>query len=488
MMKTLKKLIQDINALQVIGDVNITIPQITFDSREVEPGALFFAIPGTQVDGHSFINKAISQGAVAILCSVPPINVDSKVCIVVVENPARSMAQVASSFYNHPSRQIKLVGVTGTNGKTTIATLAYELFKNLGYRSGLMSTVKIMVHDREIAATHTTPDVITINKMLNMMVLGGCEYCFMEVSSHAIDQGRVESLTFSGGVFTNLTRDHLDYHETFAAYRDAKKKFFDNLPKSAFAVTNKDDKNGAIMLQNTKADKKEYSIRGMADFKAKIIEKDFDGMQLEINGIPLWINFVGDFNASNVLAVYSAAILLGQDQEEVLIGLSKLKPVDGRFETIKSPNGVIGIVDYAHTPDAVKNIIEAINRVRTSDQKLITVIGAGGNRDKGKRPLMAEEALKGSETVILTSDNPRFEEPNDIIKDMEVGVPIIDKRKVLSITDRLQAIRTAALLARPGDIILVAGKGHETYQDVKGVKHHFDDREILRNIFVELLN
>lgn len=487
-MKLLNELIIDVDAIQVLGDAHVPIPHITFDSREVRPGSLFFAIPGTQVDGHAFIDKAVQSGASAILCKVLPAQLNDKICYVVVENPAQSMGKMASEFYSHPSQKLKLVGVTGTNGKTTIATLSYELFKGLGYKAGLMSTVKIMVHDKEIPATHTTPDVITINKMLSEMVAEGCEYCFMEVSSHAIDQGRVEALTFAGGAFTNLTRDHLDYHETFAAYRDAKKKFFDGLSKAAFAISNKDDKNGPVMLQNTAADKKYISIRSMADFKAKIIEKDFDGMQLEVNGIPLWIHFVGDFNASNVLTVYAIAMCLEQENDEVLVELSKLKPVDGRFETIKSPGGVIGIVDYAHTPDAVKNIIEAINRVRTPNQKLITVIGAGGNRDKGKRPLMAQEALKGSEQVILTSDNPRFEEPEAIIKDMEAGVAPEDKRKVLSITDRLQAIRTAALLARSGDIILIAGKGHETYQDVKGVKHHFDDREILRNIFVELLN
>lgn len=487
-MKLLKELLQNVDTLQVLGETHIPIPHITFDSREVRPGALFFAIPGTQVDGHAFIDKAIESGASAILCSKVPSQLSKEVCYVVVENPSAGMAIVASAFYNNPSAHLNLIGVTGTNGKTTIATLSYELFKGLGYKVGLMSTVKIMVHNTEIAATHTTPDVITINKMLSKMVSEGCEYCFMEVSSHAIDQGRVEALMFKGGAFTNLSRDHLDYHETFALYRDAKKKFFDDLPKSAFALTNKDDKNGLVMLQNTSATKKTYSIRSMADFKAKIIEKDFDGMQLEVNETPVWIHFVGDFNASNVLTVYGIALLLNQEKDEVLLELSKLKPVDGRFETIKSPSGVIGIVDYAHTPDAVKNIIEAINRVRTPSQKLITVIGAGGNRDKGKRPLMAQEALKGSEQVILTSDNPRFEEPDAIIKDMEEGVTTEDKKKVLSITDRLQAIRTAAVLACPGDIILIAGKGHETYQDVKGVKHHFDDREILRNIFVELLN
>ncbi len=484
----LSQLIQNISSVSITGSTDIDIDHVTFDSRDVKPNSLFFAIPGTQVDGHKFITKAVESGAVAVLCEHLP-ELTEAATFIQVEDSAKEMAEIVSEFYGQPSQHLKLVGVTGTNGKTTIATLLYDLFTKLGYKTGLMSTVKVMVHDEEHPATHTTPDVIAINKNLKTMVEAGCDYCFMEVSSHAIDQDRVAALQFVGGIFTNLTRDHLDYHETFSAYRDAKKKFFDGLGKDAFALTNKDDKNGAVMLQNTNAEKCTYSIRSIADFKAKIVEKDFNGMQLDVNGTPLWIHFVGDFNASNLLAVYGAAIKLNQDPQEVMVAISTLKAVDGRFETVKSPNGVIGIVDYAHTPDAVINVIEAINKVREgAGEKLITVIGAGGNRDKGKRPLMAQEALKGSEMVILTSDNPRFENPEEIIRDMEAGVSMIDKGKVLSITDRQQAIKTAALMAKPGDIILIAGKGHETYQEVKGVRHHFDDREVLRNVFNEIMN
>lgn len=484
----LHDIIKNIAPLQILGSVEQYIEHFTFDSRAVQHGSLFVAVSGTQVDGHHFILKAIEQGANVIVCEHLPEQKNDEVTFIQVANSTLALAQISSSFYENPSSKLLLVGVTGTNGKTTIATLLYDLFRKLGYKVGLMSTVKVCVHDKQIEATHTTPDVVSINKNLKEMVDAGCEYCFMEVSSHAIHQNRIASLTFAGGIFTNLTRDHLDYHETFAAYRDAKKKFFDDLPASAFALVNKDDRNGMVMLQNTSAKKLTYSIRSMADFRVKIIEKGFDGMQLDIDGIPLWINFVGDFNASNVLAVYGTALLLNQNNQEVLIALSTLKAVDGRFETMKSPNGVIGIVDYAHTPDAVMNIIEAINKVRSGNEKLITIIGAGGNRDKGKRPLMAAEAIKGSEMVILTSDNPRFEVPEDIIKDMEVGVADEDRKKVLSITDRHQAIKTAAMLAKTGDIILIAGKGHETYQEVKGVRHHFDDREVLRNVFTEILN
>jgi len=417
------------------------------------------------------------------LCERLPENIDSEVSYIKVENTSKALSTVAHNYYNCPSNHIKLVGVTGTNGKTTIASLLYELFKNLGYKVGLLSTVTNFIDNKEVKATHTTPDAIQISKLLNEMVEEGCDFCFMEVSSHAVDQHRTKALDFKGGIFTNLTHDHLDYHKTFDAYLRAKKGFFDQLGKSAFAITNADDKNGKIMLQNTKAHKFTYSTRAFADFRAQILEKHFNGMLLEMDGLELWTNFIGDFNAHNLLAVYSAARLLDQSKEEVLMKMSELKSVAGRFESTISPNGIMAIVDYAHTPDALKNVLLTIDQLRTRNETVITVVGAGGDRDKTKRPLMGKVSAEYSDKVILTSDNPRSENPETIITEMREGVSADNLRKVLAITDRKEAIRTAIMLAKKDDIILVAGKGHEDYQEINGVKHHFDDKEIINEIF-----
>ena len=392
---------------------------------------------------------------------------------------------MATVFYDNPSEKLKLVGITGTNGKTTIATLLYEMSRLLGNKAGLFSTVTNFIDGKEIKATHTTPDAVTLNRLMKEMVDEGCSYCFMEVSSHAIHQKRISGLSFSGGIFTNITHDHLDYHKTFKAYITAKKAFFDGLQKSAFALVNMDDKNGSVMVQNTKASVYTYSVRDMADYKGRIIESMFEGMQLNIDGQEVWTTFVGFFNAQNLMAVYGAACVFGYEKRDVLVALSKLQPVDGRFETIRSDDGKTAVVDYAHTPDALKNVIDTINQIRSFDQQLITVVGAGGNRDKTKRPLMAAEAIKGSSKVILTSDNPRSEDPERIIKDMMEGVTFKERIKVISITNRLEAIKTACMVARAGDIILIAGKGHETYQEVMGERSHFDDREIIREIFAQ---
>lgn len=464
------------------GNDQVQITGIESDSRKIEKGFLFVAVKGTATDGHQYIATAIEKGAAAIVCETMPESLDDNVTYIQVTDSNLAIALLASAFNGYPSEQLKLVGVTGTNGKTTIATLLYKLFSQLGYKSGLLSTVCNYVVDKEVAATHTTPDPISLNKLLKEMVDAGCEYAFMEVSSHSVAQERIGGLDFDGGIFTNLTRDHLDYHQTVEAYLKAKKGFFDMLPAKAFALTNLDDKNGMVMLQNTVAKKCTYSMRTLADFKGQIIEDHFDGMLLDINGKEVVTRFVGKFNASNLLAVYGAAIELGAEPEEVLIQLSLLTPVAGRFETIRSANGFTAIVDYAHTPDALTNVLTAIHEVLEGRGQVITVVGAGGNRDKGKRPLMAKEAAKASDKVILTSDNPRFEEPNDIIADMAVGLDPVDKKKTLQIADRKEAIRTAVMLAQPGDVILIAGKGHEDYQEVKGVKHHFDDREVVREI------
>ena len=464
------------------GNDQVQITGIESDSRKIEKGFLFVAVKGTATDGHQYIATAIEKGATAIVCETMPESLDDNVTYIQVTDSNLAIALLASAFNGYPSEQLKLVGVTGTNGKTTIATLLYKLFSQLGYKSGLLSTVCNYVVDKEVAATHTTPDPISLNKLLKEMVDAGCEYAFMEVSSHSVAQERIGGLDFDGGIFTNLTRDHLDYHQTVEAYLKAKKGFFDMLPAKAFALTNLDDKNGMVMLQNTAAKKCTYSMRTLADFKGQIIEDHFDGMLLDINGKEVVTRFVGKFNASNLLAVYGAAIELGAEPEEVLIQLSLLTPVAGRFETIRSANGFTAIVDYAHTPDALTNVLTAIHEVLEGRGQVITVVGAGGNRDKGKRPLMAKEAAKASDKVILTSDNPRFEEPNDIIADMAAGLDPVDKKKTLQIADRKEAIRTAVMLAQPGDVILIAGKGHEDYQEVKGEKHHFDDREVVREI------
>lgn len=480
---TLSELIKNIDTVNITGSTDIEIKGVDIDSRRVAEGHLFVAMKGTQVDGHTFIGKAVAQGATAILCEDMPAEVAEGVTYVQVSSTEDAVGKVATQFYGDPSRRLKLVGVTGTNGKTTIATLLYNMFRKLGYKCGLLSTVCNYIEEEKIPADHTTPDPIELNALLSRMVDAGCEYAFMECSSHAIAQKRIGGLNFTGGIFTNLTRDHLDYHKTFENYRDAKKAFFDGLPKTAFAITNADDKNGMVMVQNTKAKVKTYSVRSMADFKAKILECHFGGMYLEIDGREVGVQFIGKFNVSNLLAVYGAAVMLGQNPENILIAMSTLKSVSGRLDPVHSPLGYTAIVDYAHTPDALENVLKAIHEVLNGKGHVITVCGAGGNRDKGKRPIMAQEAVKQSDKVIITSDNPRFEDPQDIINDMLAGLTPQQMTKVVSIVDRKEAIRTACMLAQKGDVILVAGKGHEDYQEIKGVKHHFDDKEIIRDIF-----
>jgi len=479
----LNELLKNVEVLNTLGDVDVEITGVNIDSRRIEAGHLFVAIPGTQTDGHKFIPKAIEQGAAAVLCENLPETRESGVTYIVVASTESCVGEIATQFYGDPSRKLKLVGVTGTNGKTTIATLLYNMFRKFGHKCGLLSTVCNYIEDEAIPADHTTPDPIELNRLLAQMVDAGCEYAFMECSSHAIAQKRIGGLKFAGGLFTNLTRDHLDYHKTFENYRDAKKAFFDGLEKDAFAITNADDKNGAVMVQNCKAQIKTYSTRTMADFKAKIIECHFEGMYLDINGKEVGVQFIGKFNVSNLLAVYGAAVMLGKKPEEILLILSTLKSVNGRLEPIHSPEGYTAIVDYAHTPDALENVLNAIHEVLNGKGKVITVCGAGGNRDKGKRPLMAQEAVKQSDKVIITSDNPRFEEPQVIINDMLAGLDQKQMKKVVSIVDRREAIRTACMLAEKGDVILIAGKGHEDYQEIKGVKHHFDDKEVVKEIF-----
>ena len=480
----LSELLKNVEVLNSLGDADVDITGVNIDSRRIEKGHLFVAIPGTQTDGHNFIPKAIEQGAAAVLCEYFPNTRVPGITYIAVESTEDAVGKVATVFYGEPSLKLKLVGVTGTNGKTTIATLLYNMFRKFGHKCGLLSTVCNYIEGEAIAADHTTPDPIELNKLLHQMVEAGCEYAFMECSSHAIAQKRIGGLKFAGGLFTNLTRDHLDYHKTFENYRDAKKAFFDGLSKDAFAITNADDKNGAVMVQNCKAKVKTYSTRSMADFRARIIECHFEGMYLEIDGREVGVQFIGKFNVSNLLAVYGAAVMLGKKPEDILLVLSTLKSVAGRLEPIRSEEGVTAIVDYAHTPDALENVLNAIHEVLDGKGgQVITVCGAGGNRDKGKRPLMAQEAVKQSDRVIITSDNPRFEEPQDIINDMLAGLDQKQMKKVVSIVDRKEAIKTACMLAQKGDVILIAGKGHEDYQEIKGVKHHFDDREIVREIF-----
>ena len=477
------ELLKHVKVVNTLGDTGVEITGVNIDSRRIEKGHLFVAIPGTQTDGHKYIPKAIELGAAAILCEQMPEEQVEGVTYVVVESTESAVGLVATQFFGDPSRKLKLVGVTGTNGKTTIATLLYNMFRKFGHKCGLLSTVCNYIEDEAIPADHTTPDPIELNRLLAQMVEAGCDYAFMECSSHAIAQKRIGGLKFAGGLFTNLTRDHLDYHKTVENYRDAKKAFFDGLEKDAFAITNADDKNGLYMVQNTKAQVKTYSIRSMADFKAKIIECHFEGMYLDINGKEVGVQFIGKFNVSNLLAVYGAAIMLGKKPEDILVILSTLKSVSGRLEPIRSPEGYTAIVDYAHTPDALENVLNTINEVLNGKGKVITVCGAGGNRDKGKRPIMAQTAVKLSDKVIITSDNPRFEEPQDIINDMLAGLDNKLMKKVVSIADRKEAIRTACMMAEKGDVVLIAGKGHEDYQEIKGVKHHFDDREVVREIF-----
>ena len=483
-MKKMTDILYGVSLKQVLGSTDLDVSSICFDSRQAQTGALFIAVRGTLSDGHQFINNAIDQGVVAIVCQILPEHIREGVSYFLVENSAKALGFIASNFYDHPSSKLKLVGITGTNGKTTIATLLFQLFCDLGYKTGLLSTVQNQINGLVIPSTHTTPDPISLNSLLNDMVESGCDYCFMEVSSHAVAQHRIVGLTFSGGIFSNLTHDHLDFHHTFDAYLKAKKSFFDNLQNNSFALTNIDDKNGMVMLQNTRAHKKTYGLKNIADFKAKIIENHFSGLLLNIENEEVWFKMVGSFNAYNLLAVYSAALLLEQDRTRVLTSLSRLSGAEGRFDFMVSEAGIIGIVDYAHTPDAVQNVLTTIQDIRNGTEQVITVIGCGGDRDKSKRPLMAQVACDWSTKVVLTSDNPRSEAPEQIIKDMEAGVMPHNRKKILSITDRKEAIRTACHLAKPGDIILVAGKGHEKYQETAGVKLPFDDKKIL----TELLN
>lgn len=480
----LSDLLKTVKPLTISGKTDIEIAGINIDSRKIKDGHLFVAIKGTQTDGHRFIPKAIELGATAILVEDMQEQLSEGVTYIQVKSTEDAVGKVATIFYGNPSQKLKLVGVTGTNGKTTIATLLYNMFRKFGHKVGLLSTVCNYIDDVEVPADHTTPDPIELNILLSRMVEAGCEYAFMECSSHAIHQRRIGGLKFAGGLFTNLTRDHLDYHKTFENYRNAKKMFFDDLTKDAFAIINADDKNGMIMVQNCKAKVKTYSVKRMADFRARILECHFEGMYLEVNGKEVGVQFIGKFNVSNLLAVYGCAIMLGKQPDEVLLALSTLKSVNGRLEPINSPEGYTAIVDYAHTPDALENVLIAIHDVLDGKGgKVITVCGAGGNRDKGKRPLMAVEAVKRSNKVILTSDNPRDEEPQAIIDDMIAGLDNAQKKKVLSIVDRREAIRTACMMAEKGDVILVAGKGHETYQEINGVKHHFDDHEVIKDIF-----
>lgn len=481
----LNELLKTVKPTQIIGNADIEITGVNIDSRKIQKGHLFVAIKGTQVDGHAYITKAIEQGAAAILLETMPDEKAEGVCYVAVASTEEAVGKVATLFNGDPTRKLKLVGVTGTNGKTTIATLLYNMFRAFGHKCGLLSTVCNYIDGEALPTTHTTPDPIELNNLLGRMADEGCEYVFMECSSHAIAQKRIGGLHYAGGIFTNLTRDHLDYHKTFENYRDAKKAFFDSLGKDAFAITNADDKNGMVMVQNTKATVKTYSTRSLADFKAKIIECHFEGMYLDICGNEVGVQFIGKFNVSNLLAVYGTAVMLGKNPADILVVLSTLKSVSGRLEPIRSKEGYTAIVDYAHTPDALENVLNAIHEVLGGEGHVITVCGAGGNRDKGKRPLMAQEAVRQSDKVIITSDNPRFEEPQDIINDMLAGLTAQQMKKVVSIADRREAIRTACMLATKGDVILVAGKGHEDYQEIKGVKHHFDDREVIRDIFAQ---
>lgn len=480
-----KEILVNCNLLEIVGNKDLNISSISFDSRKVENGTLFFAVRGTQVDGHNYIEKAIEKGALAIVCEELPANLNEAVTYIKVDNSAYVLGVSASNFFDNPSKKLKLTGVTGTNGKTTIATLLYRLFTDAGYVCGLLSTIENIVDHEVIPSTHTTPDPIELNALLKKMVDKGCEYAFMEVSSHSVDQDRIAGLNFAGGIFTNLTHDHLDYHKTMANYRNAKKKFFDNLPSNAFAITNLDDKNGAIMLQNTKAKRLSYALKHDADFKGVVLESHFDGMMLKVNGTELFTQLVGGFNANNLLAIYGAAIALGFDKDELLVEISKLKGANGRFDMVHCECGIVGIVDYAHTPDALENVLKTINDVRCHKETLITVVGCGGNRDTTKRPEMAAVAAKMSDKVILTSDNPRNEDPDEIIRQMKEGLDEEAKRHVLSITNRREAIRTAVALASKGDIILLAGKGHENYQEINGIKNHFDDKEELSEALKE---
>lgn len=480
----LNRIISALKADSIVGPTDKDVTGVCIDSRKASTGNMFIAVKGTQTDGHAYIGKALEQGATVVVHSEEiPDEIDKNITFIRVKDTEEAAGIAATTFYGNPTARLRLVGVTGTNGKTTIATVLYNLFRGLGYKCGLCSTVCNYIDGEEIPTEHTTPDPVTLNELLGRMADAGCQFAFMECSSHAIQQKRIAGLKFAGGIFTNLTRDHLDYHKTFENYRDAKKAFFDGLGKDAFAITNADDRNGNVMVQNCAATIRTYSTRTVADFKGRILEESLEGMLLDMDGREVSVHFVGRFNVSNLLAVYASAIMLGEERDEVLRVLSSLRPVNGRFEAIRSPKGFSAIVDYAHTPDALENVLVAIGEIVHGKGQIITVCGAGGNRDKGKRPLMAQEAAKRSDLVIITSDNPRFEEPQAIVDDMLAGLNEEQRRKTLAIVDRREAIRTAARMARPGDVILVAGKGHEPYQEIKGVKHHFDDHEEIRAAF-----
>ena len=481
-MKKLKDILERVSGPEITGNADIGFSDICFDSRRVTEGSIFAAVKGTKTDGHEYIQEAIKKGCRAVLCEHLPEQLKKGITYIRVDDSAKAMGLMASAFFSYPSDKLNLVGVTGTNGKTTIATLLHELFRKMGYNAGLISTIRNLVNDEPVEATHTTPDAVGLNTLLSGMVKAGCTHCFMEVSSHAIAQQRIEGLKFRGGIFTNITHDHLDYHVNFKDYLQTKKLFFDRLPHSAFALINNDDRNGEIMVQNTSAEVQSYSLRSSSDYKCRILETHMDGMLLKIDGRELWTGLIGEFNAYNLLAIYGAAILLGMEEERILTVMSSFKPVRGRAEAITSANGITAIVDYAHTPDALENILTTINKIRKGSRKIITVVGAGGDRDKTKRPKMGRIAAMNSDRVILTSDNPRSEVPEDIINEMRRGISKNISDKVICITDRLEAIKTAFMFAGKGDIILVAGKGHETYQEINGKRHHFDDMEIIRDL------
>ena len=482
-MKILREILKDVLVLESAGSLNVHVSGLEIDSRQIQENSLFAAVKGTLVDGHSFISNAIEAGASVILCERFPQETNKNITWVKVKNVPVVLGKIASSFYNHPSKEVQLIGVTGTNGKTSVVTFLYHVFEEAGFPSGLISTIKSIVHKQDYEATHTTPDVITLNKLLRQMADAGCSYVFMEVSSHAIDQKRIAGLTYKGGVFTNLTHDHLDYHKTFKNYLTVKRKFFDDLSPEAFALVNTDDKNAKVMVQNCKARVQTYGLKQVADFKGYILERTFEGTEIRIDSKEVWVPFIGDFNIYNLLAVYGTALNLDLDPEEVLRIISRLHPVSGRFETIRSEKGQIAIVDYAHTPDALLNVLGTIQQIRKNNSKIITVVGAGGDRDKLKRPEMARISAEMSDRLILTSDNPRSEDPEEIIQDMKVGVPGDKVSNVIAIVNRREAIRTACLMAESDDIILIAGKGHETYQEIKGLRHHFDDKEVIKEVF-----
>ncbi len=481
-MKLLKDILYRSRITEVIGSTNLAIEKVCFDSRDVSKFSVFVAVNGTKVDGHKYIDVAIKNGAVAVVCETLPTELLPEISYIKVKNSAESLGHIAANFYDVPSEKIKVIGVTGTNGKTSIVTMLFDLFTNLGYHCGMLSTVVNRIGTKEIKSTHTTSDAVKVNELIAQMVDDGCEYCFMEVSSHALEQYRVEGVCFSQAVYTNITHDHLDYHKTFNNYIAAKKKLFDSLCADSHAIVNKDDRHWMDMVKNSATKVKTYSLKSMADFKGKIIDNQFDGLQLNINGHEVWTKLIGEFNASNLLAIYGVAIACGQDELEVLTEISRMNPAPGRFQQVKSDLGINGIVDYAHTPDALSNVLDTISKIRTGNEKVYTVVGCGGDRDKTKRPKMAQIAAKLSDQVIITSDNPRTEDPQEIINEMVAGLDPNQKRKTLSILDRAEAIKTASALAKKGDIILVAGKGHENYQEINGVKHHFDDVEILQSL------